>query len=369
LAMPDLSRTKESPMYDLVRRIIGIPELNSLDVIKVPEIVRADVSFDLFNFPEDHPARSRSDTYYVDEEHILRTHTTIMWYYYLNHPDIKKRLENKEELGVLCYGKVYRKDEIDRNHMNVFHQFGGLYLVPDDVKELSLDDLKKVKEAVKIPVAVAGGINSESAAKAVLAGADILIVGGAISKSENAEEAARIIRKVISSRRGVKTDLFSRVTGGGVVKALGVVSTANISDAMHRKGELKDIAPLYTPIKMFGRAVTVRTFPGDWAKTVQAVETASRGDVIVIDAGGVGPAVWGELATHGAVQKGIAGVVINGACRDSGEIRKLKFPVFSKIVTPTAGEPKGFGEIVVRFRLYGTHHNLFGAFSGNNDKN
>jgi phenylalanyl-tRNA synthetase alpha chain len=60
----------------------------------------------------------------------------------LNQPEIKKRIENKETLGVICYGKVYRKDEIDRTHMNVFHQFGGLYIGPDDKIKITPDDLK-----------------------------------------------------------------------------------------------------------------------------------------------------------------------------------------------------------------------------------
>ena len=49
-----------------------------------------------------------------------------------------------DDLGVVCYGKVYRKDEIDRHHMNVFHQFGGLYLTKDEKKQVVLDDLKNV---------------------------------------------------------------------------------------------------------------------------------------------------------------------------------------------------------------------------------
>jgi len=110
----------------------------------VPEIVPADKSFDLFEFPADHPARSKSDTYYVDDNNILRTHTTIMWYYYLNHSDIRKKIEQKLPLGVLSYGKVYRKDEIDRHHMNIFHQMDGLYLHPKQNKEFLLEDLKAV---------------------------------------------------------------------------------------------------------------------------------------------------------------------------------------------------------------------------------
>ncbi len=143
LQMSDLSRTETSPLFSLVEKTKKIDILKSFDNIIIPEIVRADVSFDLFNFAPDHVARSKSDTYYVDEENILRTHDTVMWYYYLNNPEIQERIKNNESLGVICYGKVYRKDEIDRKHMNIFHQMGGLYLVPDSEKVLTLDDLKE----------------------------------------------------------------------------------------------------------------------------------------------------------------------------------------------------------------------------------
>ena len=105
---------------------------------------------------------------------------------------------------------------------------------------------------------------------------------------------------------------------------------------------------------MYGKALTVRTYPGDWAKAVEAIDLAEEGQVIVIDAGGVAPAVWGELATHGAIQKKLAGVVIDGAIRDSHEIRALRFPAFARIISPAAGEPKGFGEIGVPVSVSGT---------------
>ncbi|MBI4117297.1 MAG: hypothetical protein HY451_01255 [Parcubacteria group bacterium] len=142
LDMPDLSRTSGSPLAAIIERVKKVSALKDFDDIKIPEIVSTYVLFDLFNMPPGHPARSKSDSYYVDEEHILITHDTVMWYYYLNLPEIKKKIENGEDLGVICYAKVYRKDEIDRHHMNVFHQFGGLYLVPDDKKTLTIEDLK-----------------------------------------------------------------------------------------------------------------------------------------------------------------------------------------------------------------------------------
>lgn len=143
LNMADLSRTEGSPLFEIVKNTRNILILKDFDNIVIPEIVSASVSFDLFNFGSDHVARSKSDTYYVDEENILRTHDTVMWHYYLNNEDVKNRIKKNEELGVICYGKVYRKDEIDRRHMNIFHQMGGLYLVPDSKKVLTLDDLKQ----------------------------------------------------------------------------------------------------------------------------------------------------------------------------------------------------------------------------------
>ncbi len=141
LGMPDLSRTPGSPIAEIVERVTSLPEFKDLDIIEVPEIVPADISFDLFDFPADHPARSKSDTYYVDENHILRTHTTVMWYYYLQQEDVKARMSKGEPVGCFCYGKVYRKDEIDRNHMNVFHQIDGWYLTPKDKKIIGKEEL------------------------------------------------------------------------------------------------------------------------------------------------------------------------------------------------------------------------------------
>jgi phenylalanyl-tRNA synthetase alpha chain len=142
LAMPDLSRTPGSPLYEITERVKAAPAFQGFDIIEIPEIVPASISFDLFDFPADHPARSKSDTYYVDDEHILRTHDTVFWYYYLNHPEIKARIERGEAMGALCYGKVFRKDEIDSRHMNIFHQFGGWFIAPESMK-IGEEELKK----------------------------------------------------------------------------------------------------------------------------------------------------------------------------------------------------------------------------------
>ncbi len=143
LSMPDLSRTNGSPIAEIVQRILDCPYFKDLDNIQIPEIVPASISFDLFDFAPDHPARSKSDTYYVDDINILRTHTTVMWYYYLNNENVKKRMAENKPVGCFSFGKVYRKDEIDRRHMNVFHQIDAWYLSPKSEKVITQTDLEE----------------------------------------------------------------------------------------------------------------------------------------------------------------------------------------------------------------------------------
>jgi 3-hexulose-6-phosphate synthase/6-phospho-3-hexuloisomerase len=200
-----------------------------------------------------------------------------------------------------------------------------------------------------VPVAVAGGLNSETVANARTAGAQILIVGGAITKSPDITAATQTLRRAIDSGVGVASEQFKRYGAGEVRAAFLKVSTPNISDALQRQGALHGLAPHLKDrtTKFAGPAVTVVTRDGDWAKPVEAIDHASQGDVIVVDAGGGTTAVWGELASWSAHGRGVAGVVIDGAARDMDAILELGFPVFSRSVAPNAGEPKGLGEIGV----------------------
>ena len=144
LAMPDLSRTPGSPLEDLAQRVVNLSRFTDFYVLNVPEIVRYDLSFDMFNFPADHPARNPSDTYFLNKEYILRPHTTVMWAYHLGLEDVKEKIANGESVGALSYGKVYRKDEIDRNHMNVFHQIDGWYLCNKNEHIITIQDLQDI---------------------------------------------------------------------------------------------------------------------------------------------------------------------------------------------------------------------------------
>jgi 3-hexulose-6-phosphate synthase/6-phospho-3-hexuloisomerase len=209
-----------------------------------------------------------------------------------------------------------------------------------------LNELRSVAKATRIPIAAAGGINSETAPSIVKAGAAIVIVGGAIIKAKDVAAAARKVKKAISSGRKEKTDLFKKYAEKDLLSAFSKVSSPNVADAQHKRGAMKGIIPRTGHgAKMVGRALTVQTVNGDWAKSVEAVDRAKPGDVIVVDACGGDVAVWGELASWSCKSKGVAGVVIDGAARDIDAIVEMEFPCFSRHISSNAGEPKGFGGI------------------------
>ncbi len=220
-----------------------------------------------------------------------------------------------------------------------------------------LEILKEVVDKVSTPVAVAGGLDAEKAALCVSAGAEIVIVGSNIVKSRNVKASTEKIRKAIDSAKEVKITEKKINLDEEIRRILKEVSTPNISDAMHRAKPIPDVYPLVRGKKVIGKAVTVSTMDGDWAKSVEAIDVAGKGDVIVIKCSGDSSAVWGELATRSCINKGIEGVVIYGAVRDVDDIRDLEYPVFAKKEVPNAGEPKGFGEIGVKIDCGGVEVN------------
>src|SRR3989449_404458 len=152
--------------------------------------------------------------------------------------------------------------------------------------------------------AVEGGLNSETVGDALKAGASIVIVGGAIIKAENVAEATRTIKKAILQRKSIPTGLYKKYTDADVGDAFRKVSTPNLADAMQKRGVMTGLVPrIKHGAKLVGRALTVQTADGDWAKPVEAIDRAKSGDVIVIDVGGGPTAVWGELASNSCLVK------------------------------------------------------------------
>ncbi|NDB49759.1 MAG: phenylalanine--tRNA ligase subunit alpha, partial [Actinobacteria bacterium] len=102
-------------------------------VAEGPELESGWLNFDALNIPEDHPARTMQDTFFiepVDSGLVLRTHTSPV--------QIRTMLENEPPIYVICPGRTYRSDELDATHTPVFNQVEGL--VVD--KGITMADLK-----------------------------------------------------------------------------------------------------------------------------------------------------------------------------------------------------------------------------------
>ena len=251
----------------------------------------------------------------------------------LNVPDIAERSRAVGKLGVsyICL------------HMGIDRQMRG--------ENAPIDILKSVVSSVSVPIAVAGGITAETVNEYVKAGASIIIAGGGIIKTDDITGAAKKMKKAMSGVK-VKSGVAKRYGEKELFEAFSRVSTSNISDANHKQGVIKGLTPhLARGQKIVGKALTVQTANGDWAKPVEAIDNANDGDVIVVSVGGGDMAVWGDLASESAKIMGVRGVIVDGAIRDIDDITKIGFPAFSKYVVPNAGEPKGYGGIGIEVTI------------------
>ena len=89
-------------------------------VVKGPEVEKIDNNFTYLNIEENHPSRSSSDTFYIDDNILLRTQTSAMQIRFM------KEMEEKKAFKLVCPGKVYRKDDDDMTHSHEFHQMEAL---------------------------------------------------------------------------------------------------------------------------------------------------------------------------------------------------------------------------------------------------
>jgi 4-hydroxy-4-methyl-2-oxoglutarate aldolase len=131
--------------------------------------------------------------------------------------------------------------------------------------------------------------------------------------------------------------------------------TCAISDCMGRFNAMtSDMRPLFEGIRLVGTAVTVKTLAADLAAAFKAIDVCRPGDIVVIDShGSAHTAFWGENMTMSALNRGVIAAVIDGACRDVEEIRKIRFPVVCKGVVPNVGAIAGYGDVNVSVQCAG----------------
>lgn len=128
-----------------------------------------------------------------------------------------------------------------------------------------------------------------------------------------------------------------------VLARLAALDTAALCDA---DLDIRVMAPGLRPIssfqRMVGRARTVRC-RDDFLTVLQALHDSAPGEVLVIDGGGGSRALAGELFATEAARRGLAGIVIDGTCRDTARLATLALPFYARWICPAAGRALRFG--------------------------
>ena len=118
------------PMNIALQKMIDIFVGMGYEVVEGPEVEYDHYNFELLNIPKNHPARDAQDTFYVDDNIVLRTHTSPV--------QARIMTTRKPPIRIICPGRVYRADEADATHSPVFHQMEGLVID----ENITMGDLK-----------------------------------------------------------------------------------------------------------------------------------------------------------------------------------------------------------------------------------
>ncbi len=123
-------RGRRHPLTRTSEDILAVLRTLGFERAEGPEVEHDFYNFEALNFPKNHPARDMQDTFYIDEDVVLRTHTSPV--------QVRAMLSlGAPPVRLACYGRVYRSDH-DNTHSPMFHQIEGLYVD----KNVTFGDLK-----------------------------------------------------------------------------------------------------------------------------------------------------------------------------------------------------------------------------------
>ena len=125
----------EHPMNLVLSEVLDCFTSMGFSVVEGPEVELDLYNFELLNVPKNHPARDAQDTFYIDDNTVLRSQTSPV--------QARTMLTQKPPIRIVCPGRVFRADEVDATHSPVFHQIEGLVID----KDVTMGDLKGTLDA------------------------------------------------------------------------------------------------------------------------------------------------------------------------------------------------------------------------------
>ena len=108
------------PLTKVIRQVEEIFIGMGFEIAEGPEVELDHYNFELLNLPKDHPARDMQDSFFINDNMLLRTHTSPV--------QARVMTSQKPPIRIICPGRVYRFDEVDATHSPVFHQIEGLVI-------------------------------------------------------------------------------------------------------------------------------------------------------------------------------------------------------------------------------------------------
>lgn len=131
------------------------------------------------------------------------------------------------------------------------------------------------------------------------------------------------------------------------LKVIERVSICQMADALGPTCQLGTaIKPLHPHFRICGPAVTVACAPNDNLTLHHALHLAEAGQVLVVSGGrDCRAALWGELMSCAAANRGLRGTIIDGAVRDYWEVKALDYPLFARGLTPRRASKQRYGSI------------------------
>src|SRR6185503_11064562 len=143
LTLPGIAQERGAihPLTQVHERAMAIMRRLGFRLEEGPEIELPYYNFDALNIPENHPARDMQDTFWLPDNHLLRSHTTTVQARVLeHHPPLP--------IKVVAAGRVYRNEAVDATHLAMFHQFEGIWveegLTYGDLKGTLLEIAKSI---------------------------------------------------------------------------------------------------------------------------------------------------------------------------------------------------------------------------------
>ena len=137
ITLPGVNKASgfQNPFYKVIDEIEEIFIGMGYEVAKGPEVDKDHYVFELLNIPKDHPARDMQDTLYIDNETLLRSHTSAVQAHVMEKA-------NGKPIKIICPGKTFRRDDDDMTHSHQFAQVEGLVID----KNINLGNLKATLE-------------------------------------------------------------------------------------------------------------------------------------------------------------------------------------------------------------------------------